>query len=194
MVACHNVDWHVIVADQPAASQERDGTAANDDRQATHDAGAAGLFADTTPEEAAQEYLETQRRQRRDAAGIDDRADGLPSIEEARTLVRSLARVVGDADGDVVTLQDALRRIATNSPDRLFAPPIFPALVKLRLDDRPEWERFKSMLGNSSPPGLPLRCASAMTRWRSGADSGRCAARRTPLPAIRASSSSPGLK
>ena len=119
-------------------AQERDGTGPPTTIGAADDADAeraqTGLFADTTPEEAAQEYLETRQRQRREAAGIDDRADGLPTIEEARTLVSSLARVVGDADGDVVTLQDALRRIATNSPDRLFAPPIFPALVKLRLD------------------------------------------------------------
>ena len=44
-------------------------------------------------------------------AGIDDLADGLPTLEEARSLLDGISREQSDAEGEVVELQGALRRM-----------------------------------------------------------------------------------
>ena len=86
--------------------------------------------------------------------GIDDDEDGLPTLEEALSLLDVLAREQSDAEGEVVPLQGALRAIAENNPERLSQRPILPALAKLRLDSKPDWYRIKGMLGRTLPPGL----------------------------------------
>ena len=88
------------------------------------------------------------------ASGIDDRADGLPSLEEALSLLDGIAREMSDDAHEVVPLQGALRAVAANNPECLLRPPILPALVKLGLDSRPDWNRVKAMLGRPLPPGL----------------------------------------
>ena len=88
------------------------------------------------------------------AAGIDDLADGLPTLEEALSLLDGISCEVSREEGDVVPLQGALRAIAENNPERLSQPPIMSALAKLRLDSKPHWNRIKGMLGRKLPPGL----------------------------------------
>ena len=87
-------------------------------------------------------------------AGMDDLADGLPTLEEALSLLDGISCEVSREEGDVVPLQGALRAIAENTPERLSQPPIMSALAKLRLDSKPHWNRIKGMLGRKLPPGL----------------------------------------
>src|SRR3954447_21487137 len=65
-------------------------------------------------------------------AGIDDEADGLPSLEVARSLVfDEMVRDASTDAGDLISMQDAVRRVAANNSELLFKPPMLPALVKL---------------------------------------------------------------
>ncbi|MEI6203944.1 MAG: hypothetical protein WCP68_18505, partial [Enhydrobacter sp.] len=99
-------------------------------------------------------------------SGIDDPADGLPSIEGALSLLHNFSREVSEAEGEAVGLQPALRWIAENNPGCLFRPPILTALAKLKLDSRPDWNNIKGMLGRTLPPGLAATVSDKCTAVR----------------------------